>query len=267
MHRNLASAGEYSRPNKRGEYECVSGVMGIAYNSFLGSEAGSAHRNHEVTQLIKFWTEKIIEIDSTEREKPSLGLVLEKMPEVRSVPRSNARVELKMGIGNGMLVTNLGVVWKLLRPFWCPHPQASLIEEVTERVRLAPTKDEDLANLSIVHKLILPQMKEPGEATSKLGSVKKIEPGSCLDLTCGSGEHTCDGRSCVRIQSFQKEDLITWFGDITEREKSEVQIVAECYANTTVNIAITLGFFSRMCSLQSLEMLASEHHLVTALSV
>ena len=43
--------------------------------------------------------------------------------------------------------------------------------------------------------------------------------------------------------------------------------MAECYASTTVNIAMALGFFSRMCSLQSLEMLESEHHLVTALSV
>ena len=94
-----------------------------------------------------------------------------------------------------------------------------------------------------------------------------MEPGSCLKLTCGGGGHTCDGRSCVRIQSFQVEDLVTWFGDITEREKSEVQIMAECYTNTTVNIATALGFFSRLCSLQSLEMLESEHHLVTTLSV
>ena len=246
VNRNLASAGEYSRPNKKGEYQYVSGVMGIAYNPFLDSEAESAHRNHEVTELLKFWTEKVIEIDPAEREKPSLGLILEKTPEVRIVPHSNKGVELKMGNGNSLMVTNLGVVWKLLRPSWCPHPHASLIEEVTERVRLAPTKDEDLATLSIVHKLILPHMKESGEATSKLGSVKKMEPDSCLDLTCGSGEHTCDGRSCVRIQSFQKEDLTTWFGDIAEREKSEVHIVAECYSNTTVNIATALGFFSRI---------------------
>ena len=46
-----------------------------------------------------------------------------------------------------------------------------------------------------------------------------------------------------------------------------MQIVAECYASTTVNLATALGFFSRMCSLQSLERLESEHHLVTALSV
>ena len=43
--------------------------------------------------------------------------------------------------------------------------------------------------------------------------------------------------------------------------------MAECYASTTVNIASALGFFSRMCSLQSLEKLESEHQLVTALSV
>ena len=76
-------------PTKGGEHQYVSGVMGIAYNPFLDSEAGSAHRNHEVTELLKFWTEKIIEIVAVEREKPSLGLILEKMPEVISVPRSN----------------------------------------------------------------------------------------------------------------------------------------------------------------------------------
>ena len=241
--------------------------MGMAYNSFLDLEAGGAHRNYEVAELLKFWTEKIMEIDTVERERPSLGLILERTTEVISVPRSSKRVELKMGNGNGVLTTNLGVVWKLLRPSWCPHPHASLIEGVTERVRLAPTEDEDLATLSIVHRLILPQMKESSEVTSGTGSVKRMEPGSCLDSTCGSGEHTCDGRSCVRIQSFQKEDLITWFEDITEREKSEIQIVAECYVSSTVNLATALGFFSRMCSLQSLERLESEHHLVTALSV
>ena len=118
MHRNLVSAGEYSRPNKHREYQYVSGVLGFVYNL----EAGSAHRNHEVMELLKFWTEKIIEIDPVEREKPSLGLILETTPKVNSVPRSNKRVELKMGNGNGMLITNLGVVWKLLKPSWRPHP-------------------------------------------------------------------------------------------------------------------------------------------------
>ena len=120
----------------------------------------------------------------------------------------------------------------------------------------------------MVHKLILPHNKESGETMNKLErSTKMMEPGSCLSLTSGSGEHSCDERSCVRIQSFQREDLATWFSEITAKEKSEVQIVTERYTNTTVNIATALGLFSRMCSLQSLEMLESEHHLVLALSV
>ena len=161
-----------------------------------------------MTELLKFWTEKIIKIDSMEREKPSLGLLLETTPKIKNVPRSNKRVELKMGNGNGMMTPNLGTVWKLLRTSWCPHPHASLIEEVTERVWLTPTKDEDLGTLDVIHKLILPQSKESSEAKIKLGSVKKLEPSSCLDLTCGGGEHTCDGRSSVRIQSFQREVLV-----------------------------------------------------------
>ena len=36
----------------------------MAYNLFLDSEAGGAHRNYEVAE--KFWTEKIVEIDTVE---------------------------------------------------------------------------------------------------------------------------------------------------------------------------------------------------------
>ena len=96
VHRKLALAEDYSRPNKKGEYQYVSGVMGIAYNPFLNSEAGSAHRNHEVTELLKVWTKEIVVIDSMEREKPSLGLFLETTTKVISVPRSGKRAELRM---------------------------------------------------------------------------------------------------------------------------------------------------------------------------
>ena len=134
--------------------------------------------NFEVTKLLKFWIEKIVEIDLTERERPILGLLLKKVPEVVS--------------------TFSG-------------------EEVTERVRLSPGKVEHLGNLNVIHKLILPHRKESEGVMSKLS-----EPGNCLDLASEDGEHSCEGRSCVTIQSFQSKDLATWFGDITEKEKSEV---------------------------------------------
>ena len=54
VHRNLALVGDYSKPNKRGEYQHVSGLMGIAYSPFLDSEAGNAHKNYKVIELLKF---------------------------------------------------------------------------------------------------------------------------------------------------------------------------------------------------------------------
>ena len=110
VNRNLARAEDHAKPTKRGEYQYVSRVMGIAYNPFLDSEAGNAYMQFEVAELLKLRTEKIVETDPTERERPSLGLLVEKMPEVISGPRSNKRVELKMGSGNDMLITKLGTV-------------------------------------------------------------------------------------------------------------------------------------------------------------
>ena len=55
VHRNLASSGEYLKPNKKGED--------------LDLESGSAHRNYEVAELLKFWKEKIMEIDTVERDR------------------------------------------------------------------------------------------------------------------------------------------------------------------------------------------------------
>ena len=167
VHSNLARAEECAKTTKRGEYQYVSGVIGMAYNPFLDSEAGNAYMKFEVAELLKFLTEKTIEIDPTDRKRPSQVLLLEQMPEVISVPHSNKRMELKMGDGNDILVTNLGIVLKLLKPSWCPHPHASLIEEITERVKLSPAKDKDLGNLNVVHKLILPQREESEETTGK----------------------------------------------------------------------------------------------------
>ena len=173
LHRKLALVEDYSRPTKRGEYQNVSGVIGIAYNPFLDSEAGNSCMNFEVAELLKFWTEEIIEIESTKRERPSLCLLLGKTPEIISVPRSVKKVELRLGSGYYVLSTTLGTIWIILRPSRCPHPHASLIEEVTERVRLSPAKDEDMGNLNIVHKLILPHQGDIGVSNEQAGQAGK----------------------------------------------------------------------------------------------
>ena len=58
MHGNLALAEDYSGPKKRGEYQYLSGVMEMAYNPFLDSEAGNDCMKFEVAKLLKYWTEK-----------------------------------------------------------------------------------------------------------------------------------------------------------------------------------------------------------------
>ena len=51
--------------------------MRISYNPFLSRKAGAACLNIEFTELLKFWTENLNGIDTLEREKPSLSLLLE----------------------------------------------------------------------------------------------------------------------------------------------------------------------------------------------
>ena len=133
---------------------------------------------------------------------------------------------------------------------------------------LSPGKDEALRNFNVIHKSILPNREESKEATSKPNeSSKEMEPGTCLDLATGSGDYCCDQRSCMRIESFQRKDLALWFGDINEKEKIDVQIIAVSYASTTVSLATALGFFSRKCSLESPQMLESEQPMLTSLIV
>ena len=76
---------------------------------------------------------------------------------------------MRLGGEVNALSTNLGTAWRLLKPSWCPHPQANLNEEVTERVRLSPGKDEDLGGLNVIQKLISPHREKSKETTIKPG--------------------------------------------------------------------------------------------------
>ena len=63
---------------------------------------------------------------------------------------------------------------------------------------------------------------------------KKMKPGTCLDLINGREGQSSDGQFCVKIQSFQRKDLATRFSEVTEKEKFDQQIPADCYGSTTV---------------------------------
>ena len=71
----------------------------------------------------------------------------------------------------------------------------------------------------------------------------------------------------MHIQSFQKEDLVARFVEITGEDRGDVQTLADCYGSRTVNQAKSLRLFSRMSCLKLLEILESRHPLVTVISV
>ena len=64
----------------------------------------------EVSELLKFYTEKIIGTDMSLREKPSLGSLLENETVTNCAPRSEKKVDLRLGGEDKVLFLNLAVV-------------------------------------------------------------------------------------------------------------------------------------------------------------
>ena len=70
---------------------------------------------------------------------------------------------------------------------------------------MSPGKDIGLGDFYVIHKLIFPHREEFKEKVDKSRDKppKKMEPGTCLDLAAGGAGHSCVGRPCLTIQSFQ----------------------------------------------------------------
>ena len=51
-------AEDYFKLSKRGDLKFASGIMGISYNLFLSTEAGSFNKKIEVTELLTWRDEK-----------------------------------------------------------------------------------------------------------------------------------------------------------------------------------------------------------------
>ena len=60
--------------------------------------------------------------------------------------------------------------------------------------------------------------------------------------------------------------MATWLANITELDRSHVQIRANCLEGTTMKLASSFRFFSRLCSLEPLEQLDFKHHLIPFVS-
>ena len=71
-----------------------------------------------------------------------------------SVPELKGQVSFDCGSWDGPLKTSLVTMWELMKPSWCPHPNAGLIWDMTADITLDLDDDASLHDLAMIHPLL-----------------------------------------------------------------------------------------------------------------
>ena len=192
----LLKSSEYCGPIKKKSYSYVSGIIGIAYNPFLSEDIRDCFFDYEQAVLLRFWTSKMITIKSATNPQTKLGLVLEEEVTAPSVPKSDKRVEFGLGFSDELQRTSLMAVWELMRPSWCPSPNADSILRATQDVQRELNADCNLRDLNIIYNVMRTASRSNGEDKVELpgwGTEDWVKPGGCLAEVCGLEGHVCGG--------------------------------------------------------------------------
>ena len=262
----LPKSSEYCGTIRKKSYSYVSGVIGIAYNNFLSEDIRDCFFDYEQAVLLRFWTSRIATIKGATK----LGLILEEKVTAPSVPKSDKRVEFGLGFSDKLLGTSLMVVWELMKPSWCPSPNADSILRATQDVQRELNSCCNLRDLNIIYNLMTPSSKSNGEDKVELpgwGLEDWAKPGSCLAEVCGLQGHICGCLDYVNILEKQHKQLTILFGNVMIKTRTEMELIADCHGGTEVNLVTALGFYSMFGSLESLFNLEQKHEMVTAISV
>ena len=266
----LPKSSEYCGPIRKKKYSYVSGVIGIAYNPFLSEDIRDCFFDYEQAVLLRFWTSRIVTIRSATNPQTKLGLVVEEKVTAPSVPKSDKRVEFGLGFSDELLKTNLMVVWELMRPSWCPSPNADSILRVTQDVQTGLNADCNLRDLNIIYNGMTTASRSNGEDIVKLPGCRPedwVKLVSCLAEICGLEGHICGILDCVKTLERQHKQLTILFGNVVMKARTETELIADCHGGTEVNLVTALGFYSMFGSLESLLNLEQKHVMVTAISV
>ena len=100
------------------------------------------------------------------------------------------------GSWDGLLKTSLVTMWELMKPSWCPHPNASLIWDMTADVILDLDDDASLHDLAMIHHLLaLRKTKQKSNPSTELSegntSSDWLRQGTCLAYSSGMDGHVC----------------------------------------------------------------------------
>ena len=249
----LPKSNEYCGPIRKKSDSYVSGVIGIAYNPFLSEDIRDYFFDYEQAVLLRFWMSRIATIKSAANPQTKLGLV-----------------EFGLGFSDELLRTSLMVVWELMRPSWCPSPNADLTLQASRDVQRELNADCNLRDLNIIYNVMTTASKSNGEDKVELpGWVPEdwVKPGSCLSEVCGLESLICGSLDCVKTLERQHKELTILFGNIVMNARTETELIADCHGGTEVNLVTALGFYSVFGSLESLLNLEQKNEMVTAISV
>ena len=133
----LPKSTEYCGPIRKKSYSYVSGVIGIAYNPFLSEDIRDSFFDYEQAVLLRFWTLRIVTIKSA------------------TYPQTKwKRVDFGLRFSDELLRTSLMVVWELVRPSWCPSPNADSILRATQDVQRELNADYNVRDLNIIYNVM-----------------------------------------------------------------------------------------------------------------
>ena len=244
----------------------------MAFNPFVNEEAREAHFDYEKVVVLDFWVERVKKTGILMMEQPNLGIILEERVVEPSVTELKGQVSFDCGSWDGPLKTSLVTMWELMKPSWCPHPNADLIWDMTADVTLNLDDDASLHDLAMIHHLlalkITKQESNPSmEPSEENPSGDWLRLGTCLAHSSGMNGHVCDSGPCLNTLTEQHRQLSQLYGRLSMSDKSGRELIADCHGVTEVNLITALGFCSMTSSIESLERLERAHGLVTSLSV
>ena len=263
---------DFATLGKLKSFQYVSGIPGMAYNLFVSEEAREAYFDYEPVIVLNYWVEQIKETGMLMVEQPKLGNILEERVVEPSVPELKRLVSFDCGSWDGSLKTSLVTMWELMKPSWCPHPNAGLIWDMTADLALDLHDDASLHDLAMIHHLLAMRMTKQKsnpstEPSEESPSSNWLRQGTCLAQHSGMEGHVCNLGHCLITLSEQHRQLAQLYGRLSMSDKSGMELVADCHGVTDVNLITALGFCSMTSSIESLERLERAHELVTSPSV
>ena len=145
---------DYATLGKLKSFQYVSGIPGMAYNPFVDEEAREAYFDYEQVVVLDFWVERVKETGMLMMEQSKLGIILEERVVKPSVPQLKGQVSFDCGSWDDPLKTSLVTIRELMKPSWCPHPNAGLIWDMTDDVTMDLDDDASLHDLAMIHHLL-----------------------------------------------------------------------------------------------------------------